>query len=188
MSIHYEVISQDNITCIKDLCNDLMSYQKAKAYIHPELFDNMCFETRMLPSIRSAKANYIVIAKDNNEIVGYAYSNISAKETYSNNFATLECEAFFDFNSVEGDDVGCLSQFYIKEDYRNTGIGTVLFDRSMDWLSSFKTISDLFIFVSNGNDNALKFYQGKCFKVSHQILNGFITVLRSSELKIVDNN
>ena len=180
MSIGYEVISEDNIACIKDLCNDLMVYQKAKAYIQPEFFDNMCFETRMLPSIKSAKANYIIVAKDSNGIVGYAYSNIAAKEIYTNNFATLECDSFFDFDSVKGNDVGCLSQFYIKEAYRNTGIGTMLFEKSLDWLNSFKQINDIFIFVSNGNDDALRFYQGKCFKISHQILNGFITVLRNN--------
>lgn len=180
MSIHYEVIPEDNILCIRDLCNELMSYQKSKAYIHPELFDDMCFETRMIPSVKSAKANYIVVAKDDDEIIGYAYSNISPKETYSSGFATLACDSFFDFNSVKSDDVGCLSQFYLKEGYRNVGIGTVLFNKSMDWLRSFKSVSDLFIFVSNGNDNALKFYLGKGFKVSHQILNGFITVLRNT--------
>jgi GNAT superfamily N-acetyltransferase len=180
MSIHYEVISDDNIICMKDLCNELMAYQKSKANIHPEWFDNMCFETRMIPAVKSAKANFIIIAKDDNDIVGYAYSNICPKDTYSGGFATLEPINFFDFNSVKSDDVGCLSQFYIKEGYRKTGIGTVLFEKSMDWLNSFKTISDLFIFVSNGNDNALKFYQGKGFKISHQILDGFITVLRNT--------
>jgi GNAT superfamily N-acetyltransferase len=180
MSIDYEVIFAGAAFRVKDLCNDLMVYQKAKAHAYPEFFDNMCFETRMLPSIKSAKENYIIIAKDNNEIVGYAYSNISPKETYSNNFATLECDAFFDFASVKNDDVGCLSQFYIKDCYRNTGIGTALFERSMEWLTSFESINDLFIFVSNGNDNALKFYLNKgSFKVSHEILNGFITVLRN---------
>jgi GNAT superfamily N-acetyltransferase len=174
VSIHYEVISENHLLCIKDLCNDLMAYQKSKAHIHPELFDNMRFETRMIPSVKSAKANLIVVAKDEHEIVGYVYSNISPKKTYSNKFAT-----FFDLDSVKHDDVGCLSQFYIKEGYRNTGIGTVLFERSMDWLHSFQAIQDLFIFVSNGNDNALKFYLGKGFKISHQILDGFITVLRN---------
>ena len=48
MSIHYEVISEDNIICFKDLCNELMAYQKSKANIHPELFDSMRFETRMI--------------------------------------------------------------------------------------------------------------------------------------------
>ena len=175
MSIHYEVISVDDMICIKDLCNELMAYQKFKAYIRPELFDNMCFETRMIPSVKSAKANFILVAKDDNEIIGYVYSNISPKEVYANEFAT-----FFDLESVKNADVGCLSQFYIKEAYRNMGVGTVLFNRSMDWLSSFKSISDLFIFVSNGNDNALQFYLKKGFKISHQILDGFITVLRNT--------
>lgn len=180
MSINCEVISEENIICIKDLCNDLMAYQKSKAPIHPEFFDSMCFESRVLPSLKSAKANYIVVAKDDNEVVGYAYSTISAKQIYSGGFATLECDAFFDFDSVEGDDVGCLSQFFIKEGYRNTGIGSVLFEKSMEWLNSFASIKDVFIFVSNGNDNALKFYVGKGFKISHQILDGFITVLRNA--------
>ena len=39
-------------------------------------------------------------------------------------------------------------------------------------------IKDLFIFVSNGNDDALRFYQRRGFQVSHAILDGFITVLR----------
>lgn len=175
MSISYEAITEDGIECVKELCNELMSYQKSKAFIHPELFDGMCFETRMVPSVKSAKANYIVVVKDEDEIVGYVYSNISPKETYSNQFAT-----FFNLNSVKNDDVGCLSQFYLKQRYRNTGIGTVLFNKSMEWLNSFKDVSDLFIFVSNGNDNALKFYENRGFKISHQILDGFITVLRNT--------
>jgi len=174
MSIYYEIISDDSIICIKDLCNELMSYQKSKSYIHSELFDSMSFETRMIPSVEGANANFILVAKDDNEIVGYVYSNISSKETYSNEFAT-----FFELDSVENDEVGCLSQFYIKEGYRNIGIGSVLLEKAMDWLNSFKSISDLFVFVSNGNDNALKFYQAKGFKISHQILDGFITVLRN---------
>jgi GNAT superfamily N-acetyltransferase len=180
LSIHYEVVSEDNIICIKDLCNDLMAYQKSKAHIHPEFFDNMCFETRMLPSVKSAKANYIVTAKEDNEIVGYAYSTIASKKIYSGGFATLQCDAFFDFDSVKTDDVGSLSQFFIKDGYRNTGIGTTMFNMSMNWLNSFERINDLFIFVSNGNDNTLKFYKNRGFRVSHQILDGFIIVLRNA--------
>lgn len=175
MTIQYEIISTGNISCLKDLVNELMAYQKSKATIHPEFFDNMNFETRMIPSINSAKYNYIVVAKDNDEIVGYVYSNISPKETYSNDFAT-----FFDLATVKNEDVGCLSQFYIKEGYRSSGIGSDLFEKSMGWLLSFPSIDDLFIFVSNGNDEALKFYQSKGFKISHQILDGFITVLRNT--------
>jgi GNAT superfamily N-acetyltransferase len=180
MNIGYEVIPEYNVVLVRDLCNELMMFQKSKAYIHPEWFDNMCFETRLLPSVKSAESNFIVTAKDGDEIVGYAYSNICDKRTYSGGFATLEPVDFFDFDSVKGDGVGCLSQFYIRDGYRNSGIGGVLFRRSLEWLVSFETLKDLFIFVSNGNDNALKFYLNRGFKESHQILGGFITVLRNA--------
>lgn len=47
-------------------------------------------------------------------------------------------------------------------------------------LRIYASIRDIFIFVSNGNENALKFYMGKDFKISHKILDGFITVLRNA--------
>lgn len=78
-----------------DLCNERMAFQKSKAHITPERFDSMNFETRMIPSVKSAIHNYIVIVKDDEEIVGYVYSNVSPKEAYSNDFAT-----FFDLTSV----------------------------------------------------------------------------------------
>ena len=177
MNITYEVISDDQIEYCRDLCNELMAFQKSKAYITPELFDNMNFDTRMVPSIKSALHNYIVVVKDEDNIVGYVYSNISPKETYSNDFAT-----FFDLSSVRKENVGCLSQFYIKEEYRQYGVGSKLFNMSMEWLHQFEEVEDYFIFVSNGNDDALEFYNRKGFYFSHEILNGFITVLRKNKV------
>lgn len=174
LKIDYEVLSTDHLIRIKDLCNELMAYQKSQAHFRPELFDGMRFETRLIPSVQKAKANYILVAKSGTEIVGYVYSNISHKSVYSSPFAT-----FFDLDSVKSNDVGCLSQFYIKEEYRRTGIGSVLFDHALAWLRSSDSVHDLFIFVSNGNDPALKFYLSKDFKISHQILDGFITVLKN---------
>lgn len=174
MSIQYEIISNENVEYCRDLCNELMVFQKSMAQIKPELFDSMNFDTRMIPSMKSAIYNYIVVVKDNDMIIGYVYSNISPKETYSNNFAT-----FFDLSSVSRNNVGCLSQFYLKEEYRKKGIGSVLFDMSMKWLNQFDDVEDYFIFVSNGNNNALEFYQRKGFVFSHKILGGFITVLRN---------
>lgn len=174
MSIQYELIPAEKISCIKNLVNELMAYQKSLAHFRPELFNSMNFETRLIPSVKNAKENFILVAKDADEIVAYVYSNISPKEVYTNEFAT-----FFDMDSVEKDYVGCLSQFYIKEGYRSMGIGSELFNRSMEWLNTYEGIDDIFIYVSNGNDAALQFYQSKGFKVSHQILDGFITVLRN---------
>ncbi|WP_316568905.1 GNAT family N-acetyltransferase [Neobacillus sp. YIM B06451] len=176
MNIKYEIIPIEKAHLCEELCNELMVFQKSKAKIAPELFDDMNFETRMLSSIQSAIDNQIVVVRDGDKIVGYVYSNISPKEAYSNDFAT-----FFDLSSVNRNNVGCLSQFYIKQEYRRYGIGSVLFDISMKWLNQFDDIEDYFIFVSNGND-ALEFYKRKGFAVSHNILNGFITVLRNKRL------
>ncbi|MGG4491055.1 GNAT family N-acetyltransferase [Metabacillus idriensis] len=176
MNLHYEIITEDEIEHCREICNELMAFQKSKSYITPELFDSMNFETRLVPSIKKAICNYIVLVKDEEKTVGYVYSNISPKETYSNEFAT-----FFDLTSVSQKHVGCLSQFYIKEKYRQYGVGSKLFNMSMGWLKQFEDIEDYFIFVSNGNDNALEFYKRKGFSVSHDILDGFITVLRSKK-------
>lgn len=174
MNIKYEIIPNEKAEYCRDLCNELMVFQKSKAQIKPELFDSMNFDTRMIPSMKSAIYNYIVVVKDDDKIVGYVYSNISPKEAYSNNFAT-----FFDLSSISKNNVGCLSQFYIKEEYRKKGIGSVLFNMSMKWLNQFDDVEDYFIFVSNGNYDALEFYKRKGFVFSHKILDGFITVLRN---------
>lgn len=51
----------------------------------------------------------------------------------------------------------------------------------MEWLKQFDDVDDLFIYVSNGNEKALEFYKRKGFYVSHDILDGFITVLRNNK-------
>jgi GNAT superfamily N-acetyltransferase len=175
MTIRYTRIQDRDVGLCRELCNELMAFQKSKTRVAPERFDTMSFETRMLPSIHSALYNYLVVVHDDEEKVGYVYANISPKETYVNDFAT-----FFDLTSVKAHNVGCLSQFYLKEAYRHQGIGSILIDRSLGWLHRFKDVEDYFVFVSNGNDGALQFYERNGFRVSHTILDGFITVLRMS--------
>lgn len=173
MTIHYEIVKDDEIECCRELCNKLMIYQKSKAHLNPEMFDMMNFDTRMAPAVINARRNFTVAAKDGDKIIGYVYSNISPKEIYSNDFVT-----FFDLETVDGDLVGCLNNFYLENEYRNQGIGTVLFDMSMNWLKEFSEVKDYFVFVSNGNDEALKFYKNKGFIFSNEVLDGFITALR----------
>jgi hypothetical protein len=72
MNIKYEVIADDKAEYCRELCNELMVFQKSKTKIKPELFDSMNFDTRMIPSLKSAIYNQIVVAKDDDKIVGYA--------------------------------------------------------------------------------------------------------------------
>ena len=174
MNITYKELNYGQAGEVKDLVNHLMDYQQSLSYITPERFDAMSFESRMLPSMESADENFLVVALVNDQPIAYVYSNIAKKQTYESDFAV-----FFDMDSIAGNQVGCLSQFYIEDGYRNMGIGSELFNRSMHWLDTFPEINDRFIYVSNGNTKALNFYIHKGFKVSHDILDGFITVLRN---------
>jgi GNAT superfamily N-acetyltransferase len=173
MNLTYEVIPDSDIEICRELCNELMVFQKSKTTIHAELLDKMNFDTRMVPTVQRSSHNHIVVVKDGEKPVAYIYSNIASKENYSTSFAT-----FFDLNSVKND-VGCLAQFYIKEAYRSFGIGSKLLAMSVEWQKSFEHVQDFFVFVSNGNDTALDFYKRKGYSISHEILDGFITVMRS---------
>ena len=172
--LNYTELKLSEIQQLKPLVNSLMAFQKSKATIKTELFDTMSFETRLLPSVASSTHNFFVLAKDDDKPIGYVYANIAPKENYANDFAT-----FFDLKSINAKNVGCLSQFYIDANYRNKGIGSKLFDVAKKWMDTFTDVEDQFIFVSNGNTDALNFYKNKGFKVSHDILEGFITVLRN---------
>lgn len=121
MNLVYEVLPLERADECREICNELMAFQKSKAHIAPERFDTMNFDTRMLPSIEKAIHNYLVVVKHEEQIIGYVYSNVSPKQAYSNDFAT-----FFDMDSVAKRNVGCLSQFYIKDGYRQYGVGSEL--------------------------------------------------------------
>ena len=51
MNLTYEILHDEELESCRDICNELMTFQKSKAYITPERFDTMNFDTRMIPSI-----------------------------------------------------------------------------------------------------------------------------------------
>lgn len=68
-----EIIKNDDIGLCRDLCNELMAFQKSKAVIAPESFDNMNFDTRMLKSYENALEKQVILAKDKDVPVGYVF-------------------------------------------------------------------------------------------------------------------
>jgi hypothetical protein len=72
MNIKYEVIADEKAEYCRELCNELMVFQKSKAKIQPEMFDSMNFNTRMIPSMQSAIYNQIVVAKDEDKIIDFS--------------------------------------------------------------------------------------------------------------------
>lgn len=176
MDLTYDIISDENVEVFRDLCNELMAFQKGKATIAPERFDTMNFDTRMLPTVKGALHNHLILVKDGEEAAGYAYANVAPKGNYVSGFAT-----FFDPATIDRDNVGCLSQLYLREAYRGTGAGSRLFGMCMSWLDQFEDVEDRFIFVSNGNTDAYDFYLRKGYVFSHTILDGFILILKNKK-------
>ena len=68
--------------------------------------------------------------------------------------------------------VGCLNNLYLRENYRCLGIGTKMLEMSLKWLEN--TVDLIFVYISNGNDDALDFYIKHGFTFSHEVFGGFI--------------
>ncbi len=167
--IAFEIVQDGNIEQCRELCNELMIFQKSMAYFEPERFDAMNYETRMKKSYEAALERQVVVVKDSGVPVGYAFSAIDSLDGMKDSpFRLLP----------QRDDlpqkIGCLSNLYVKEEYRGTGLGSKLFDMSMAWLDSFEDVGLIYVFISNGNDDAYNFYIRRGFAYSHDVLGGFI--------------
>lgn len=158
MSVNYEIIDIKDIEVIRPLFDELMVFQKSKAYMMKEVFDQMTMQTRIYDELAKNpfKEIYVILVKDKGEPVGFAYS------------------------AVDKEDIGKLKLFYLKEAYRGKGIGNTLFTMSMEWIKQFDT-KEILIAVSNGNDAARKFYKDHGFEFKEDMFGGFITILQENK-------
>lgn len=63
-----------------------------------------------------------------------------------------------------------------------------MFEMSMEWFESFEDIDLTFIYVSNGDDAALKFYLSRGFTFSNDVWGGFISQSVYFVLGLLDKN
>ena len=179
-NISIELVENEDIELCRDLCNELMAFQKSKAFIAPESFDMMNFDTRMKKSYQSALEKQVLVAKDKGNPVAYVFSTIE-KITKEENVGlpgwappAKNSIGFYPDWVKLPQKIGCLSNLYLKKEYRGTGLSVELCDKAMDWLKSFSDVNLIFVFISNGNDRALDFYLKRGFTFSHDVFGGFI--------------
>ena len=180
-TITIEVVSDGNIEPCRELCNELMAYQKSMATLAPEAFDTMNFDTRMKKSCESAVASQVVVVKDDGVPVGYVFSTIDRMHEGKSSvpqWAPVDdpenCQGFYPDWEQLPEKYGCLNNLYLRDGYRSMGLGSKLFSMSMEWLESFEDVDLIMIYVSNGNDDALNFYLSRGFTYSHDVFGGFI--------------
>lgn len=176
----FEIVENGDIEQCRELCNELMAYQKFKATKQTERFDFMNFDTRMKKSYESALRSQVIVAKDKDTPVGYVFSTIDDVQP-ADRHAFPEWapkgENFIGFypDWVElPQKIGCLNNLYLRSDYRTGGIGSTLFKKTMEWLESFPDVDLTYVYISNGNDEALSFYLKHGFTLSHDVFGGFI--------------
>lgn len=183
---YIEVAEDGNIEQCRQLCEELMAFQKSKAVIAKETFDMMTFETRFVPSYKNAVASHVAVVKRDNAPEGYIFSTI--EDTQAGDKSKLP-----DWTPVEVRErieraggafmgfypdwapvrCGCLNHLYLRECCRGTGLGAKLFDMSMEWMREYP-VDCVFVYISNGNEAALDFYLKHGFTYSHDVLGGFI--------------
>lgn len=184
----FETVKPEDIQQCKELCNELMAFQKAKAIIYPENFSFMNFDTRMKKSHEKALDSQTIIVKDNGIPFGYVFSTIDLVEIGDKAAAPdwapkAENSLGFYPEWVEvPQKIGCLSNLYLKDEYRKMGLGLKLFEMTMAWLESFSDVNLIFVYISNGNADALSFYLNHGFTFSHEVFGGFIHAAYKSTL------
>ena len=178
--ISLDIVEGEDIALCKDLCNELMAFQQEKAVFHPECFNGMNFETRMKPSYHGALRAQVIVAKANGVPVGYIFSTIDDITDAMRKAIPAWAPVVENSQGLYPDwlelpaKIGCLSNLYVRDAYRGTGLGHTLTEKAMEWLGSFSDCSTAFVFISNGNDSALRFYQRHGFAYSHEVYGGFI--------------
>ena len=179
-NITFELVQNMDIEQCRNLCNELMAFQKSKAHVAPDSFDLMNFDTRMKKSYENALRSHVVVAKDNGVAIGYVFSTIDNvthedNATYPDWAPLIEnCIGFYPDWVTLPQKIGCLNNLYLRDEYRGLGLGVKLFDKAMDWLNSFSDTELTFVFISNGNEAALDFYLKHGFTFSHDVFGGFI--------------
>ncbi|REE83954.1 acetyltransferase (GNAT) family protein [Paenibacillus taihuensis] len=180
-SLTFEVVQEGQIEQCRDLCNELMAFQKSQAIIAPEVFDRMNFDTRMKRSYDSALRSQVIVVKDDGVPVGYIFSTVETVKQGEDAIPAWapvqegqEVQGFYPNGDELPPVMGCVSNLYVREAYKGMGLGSKLFGMAMEWLESFEDVDLIMIYISNGNEAALDFYLSRGFTFSHEVFGGFI--------------
>jgi GNAT superfamily N-acetyltransferase len=177
--ITYKPIEDGQAEIVRALCDALMAHQAQKGAIHPEVLKSMNFDNRLKPGFENAKEKQLIAAFDSDTPVGYVFSTAS-QETKASGAAKpawaaeLEGVGFYpDWLNLPAK-VGCLNNLFVRPEYRGHKIAARLCEQAMTWLRSVSDIRYLYVYISNGNEDVIGFYERFGFRYSHDVFGGFI--------------
>lgn len=136
-------IPQDRIDEIESLWVELNSHHGLRSENFESHFSSFTFAERKRKLLSEEKLK-ILVAKDKGEIVGYCIAS-----------------------SSKG--IGEIDSLYIKPQHRGSSIGMKLSDSAMSWLTSLNC-SQISVYVAEGNEEAIPFYEKLGFRKRFQVL------------------
>lgn len=181
-TISYKVYTGKNVDFLEGLVNQLMSFQAKHASIHPEIMASMNYKNRLKLEYKGSDKELMYIAYDNDKPIGFAYGTIGQVTKDNINLlpevmATMGGQGFYPDNYDLPKSIGTYKLLFVDEKYRGLSIGKKLSDYLMTWLKS-KEVTDLWVYVANGNEKVGKFYEKYGFTFSHKVCSGFIDAYR----------
>jgi ribosomal protein S18 acetylase RimI-like enzyme len=119
---------------VRELWEELNQYHLVKSPYFKYHFANFTFQARKESLIESAEKGklFTLIAYHESEKVGYCIASVV-------------------------NDIGEVDSIYVKPEYRETGIGNTLMEKSLDWINS-SYAKNIIIKVAVGNEEAFGFY------------------------------
>lgn len=136
-------IPKDSIDEIEPLWRELNSHHHERSENFKGHFSSFTFAERSKKLLAMDKLA-IFIAKENAELVGYC-------------IASLNNEA------------GEIDSLYVKPKFQGSSLGMLLTESAMSWLSSLNC-SQVSVYVAEGNEEAIPFYEKFGFKKRFHVL------------------
>ena len=183
------IVVNGDIELCRGLCDELMAFQRSKAVIAKQAFDGMNFDTRLKASYDKAAEKYVAAAFDGDISAAYVFATIESTEGGDKSqipdwAPKTDGEVLGFYPDWAPERVGILNHLYIRDGYRGAGLGKKLLDMAMDWINGYVYIDTTFVYISNGNTEAMDFYLKNGFVYSHEVFGGFI----KAAYKIINNN
>lgn len=132
---------------IKELWEELNQHHIEKSLHFKQNFLDYSFGKRKETLIKPSENGslFIIIACDNECKVGYCVSSVAANR-------------------------GEIASIYVKPEYRKHNVGTVLMEKSLEWIKS-NDVKEIAVGVSGGNEDVFAFYAKFGFAPKYTLLS-----------------
>lgn len=180
--IRFEIFKGRNVDFLKPLMNSLMDFQVLNAVVRPEVMRNYSYDNSLKEVYRGSDDEFIYVAYDEERPVGFAYATTEIVREGHINYVPdwakgLRGIGYYPLDYETPKRVGTFKMLYVDKEYRNLHIGKDLSNKTIFWLKS-QVADDLWVYITNGNEDVEEFFEEYGFKFQHSVYNGLINAFK----------